>query len=166
MMYLQPTADEPLSHGDILDGCPVFGLESQDDLDAAPSCWRERVIVLTQACDLVNAKTTKILVALIHPAQSIVDQGLLKASVIRDQVRRGLVYGWYFLPTAQPPLLMPESIVDLHDLHTVARAVLEHLVQKGRRIGRLASPYREHLAQHFAVTYMRIGLPDPFETEP
>jgi hypothetical protein len=28
----------------------------------------------------------------------------------------------------------------------------------------LLSPYREHLAQHFAVTYMRIGLPAPFET--
>jgi hypothetical protein len=26
------------------------------------------------------------------------------------------------------------------------------------------TPYREHLAQHFAVTYSRIGLPEPYGT--
>jgi hypothetical protein len=31
---------------------------------------------------------------------------------------------------------------------------------------RIVTPDREHLAQHFAVTYMRIGLPDPYETHP
>jgi hypothetical protein len=29
---------------------------------------------------------------------------------------------------------------------------------------RLATPYREHLAQHFSVTYSRIGLPEPYGT--
>ena len=28
----------------------------------------------------------------------------------------------------------------------------------------LLSPYREHLAQHFAVTYMRVALPEPYPT--
>lgn len=169
MMYSQPISDEPLSHGDILDECPIFALEAEGpevNLHGTPSRWLARVVVLTQACDLVNSKTTKILVALVHPAKTIVDQGLLKATVIRDQVRRGLVYGWYFLPTAPPPLPIHESIVDLHDLHTVSRSVLEQLIRENCRVGRLASPYREHLAQHFAVTYMRIGLPEPFETEP
>lgn len=168
MMYVRPERDEPLAHGDILEGCPIFGLESRGgpvDLDAAPSRWRERVVVLTQACDLVQAKTTKILVALIQPAQHVVDQGILKASVIRDQVRRGQVYGWYFLPSAPPPISLVESIVDLHDLHTVSRDVLKQLIAEGKRACRLTSPYREHLAQHFAVTYMRIGLPEPYTTE-
>jgi hypothetical protein len=26
----------------------------------------------------------------------------------------------------------------------------------------LITPYREHLAQHFSVTYSRIGLPEPY----
>jgi hypothetical protein len=26
------------------------------------------------------------------------------------------------------------------------------------------TPYREHLAQHFSVTYSRIGLPEPYGT--
>ena len=169
MMYFQPTIDDPLSHGDIIDACPIVGLDEDDlfaDADVSPSMWRERVIVLTQACDLANVKTTKILVALIQPAQTIVNQGILKASVIRDQVRRSMVYGWYFLPTAPAPVSMTESIIDLHDLHTLSRPVLQQLIAEGKRICRLASPYREHLAQHFAVTYMRIGLPEPFESEP
>ena len=127
--------------------------------------WRERVIVLTQACDLAQTKTTKVLVALLHAAQLLVDRGVLKAPTIRDQLRRGVVYGWYFLPAAAAPIPLPESIIDLHDLHTVPRAVLERLIAEGKRVCRLLPPYREHLAQHFAVTYMRIGLPGPYETQ-
>jgi hypothetical protein len=168
MMYAAPAPEEPLSQGDILDACPIFGLETTAgcvDLDAAPARWRERIIVLTQACDLAHTKTTKVLVALVQPAQLLVERGILAARTIRDQVRRGLVYGWYFLPAAPVPIPLPESIIDLHDLHTVPRAVLERLIADGRRVCRLVSPYREHLGQHFAVTYMRIGLPAPYDTE-
>jgi hypothetical protein len=124
------------------------------------------VIVLTQACDLAQAKSAKVAIAPVVAAQQLVDQGILKASAIRDQVRRGLVYGWYFLPAASPPVPLPESIVALRELHTVARPIVEHLIVLGKRICRLATPYREHLAQPFAVTYMRIGLPEPYETQP
>jgi hypothetical protein len=168
MMYSLPAPDEPVSQGDILHGCPIFGLEvgtADVDLEAAPARWQERVIVLTQACDLAQSKATKVLVALLHPAQSLVDKGILKAPTVRDQIRRGLVYGWYFLPAAPTPLTLPESIIDLHDLHTVPLAVLKRLIADGKRVCRLLPPYREHLAQHFAVTYMRIGLPSPYETQ-
>ncbi len=170
-MYLLPSSDESLSQGDIFDACQIFGIDPNEtalniDEEIIPDCYRERVVVLTQACDLANSKTSKILVALIQPAQIIVDQGILKAAAIRDQVRRGLAYGWYFLPKAPPPIPLPESVIDLHDLHTISRPVLQQLIAEGNRVCRLASPYREHLAQHFAVTYMRIGLPEPFESEP
>src|ERR1700692_475675 len=106
MMYAMPAPEEPLAQGDILDACPIFGLEVPTtgvDLDAAPARWHERVIVLTQACDLAPTKTTKVLFALIQPAELLVDRGILKAAMIRDQLRRGLVYGWYFLPAAPAP---------------------------------------------------------------
>ena len=118
MMY-QSCADAPLSQGDILDGCPLFGLQPTGDriglidIDAEPARWEARVIVLTQACDLAQAKTTKVLVAWVHSAEYLVCQGVLKESVIRDQVRRGQVYGWYFLPAVSTPLSLPEAIVDL-----------------------------------------------------
>src|SRR5437773_11933826 len=122
MIYATLASDDPLSQADIFDACPIFGLEATAnnvDLDAAPARWQERVIVLTQACDLAQTKTTKVLVALVQPAQLLVERGVLKGPTIRDQVRRGLVYGWYFLPAAPTPIALPESIVDLHDLHTV-----------------------------------------------
>jgi hypothetical protein len=37
---------------------------------------------------------------------------------------------------------------------------------EGKGVCRLTTPYREHLAQHFGITYMRIGLPEPYETQP
>ena len=117
------------------------------------------------AKELGTPRKTKAVVALLHPAQLLVNRGILKATAVRDQVRRGLVYGWYYLPAAPAPILLPESIIDLRDLHTVPRAVLERLIADRKRVCRFLSPYREHLAQHFAVTYMRIGLPAPYQTE-
>jgi hypothetical protein len=169
MIYEAPAIDVPLSQGDIIEGCPLFRqLANAEvvDLDEMPARWLSRVIVLTQACDLAHAKTSKVLVAVVHDAAELVQKGVLKASVVRDQVRRGLVYGWYFLPTAPAPINVPESIVDLHDVHTVSRRVLEHLAAQGHRVARFVTPYREHLAQHFTVTYSRIGLPEPFESVP
>ena len=167
MMYEGCSVESPLSQGDVIESCPLFSLDDPNaaaDLTVSPVRWQSRIVVLTQACDLVQTKTMRVVVAPVHSAQKLVERGILKASTIRDHIRRGTVYGWYFLPTAPTPLDMPESIVDLRDLHTVSRAVLERLIADGKRVCRIVTPYREHLAQHFAVTYMRIGLPEPYET--
>jgi len=167
-MYESVAPKDPLTQGDIIDGCPIFGLDHDEplvSLEFPPTRWTARVIVLTQACDLAQAKTRRVLIALVHGAQDLVDRSILKVAVIRDQVRRGVVYGWYFLPAAPAPVILPESIVDLRDLHTVSRSVLELLIANGKRICRVNTPYREHLAQHFAVTYSRIGLPEPYSTQ-
>jgi hypothetical protein len=93
-----------------------------------------------------------------------VARGVLKASDVRGNVRAGRVHGWYFLPKSRS-LNVPESIVDLRTLHTVRLEVLEELCREGKRVAHLESLYREHLAQHFANTYCRIGLPMPYETD-
>lgn len=77
-----------------------------------------------------------------------------------------MVFGWYFLPAMENVARWQESLVDLRDVHSVPRVLLAELVRSGKRIARLPSPYREHLAQHFAVTYMRVALPEPYETQP
>ena len=69
------------------------------------------------------------------------------------------------IPAATAPVSLPESLVDLRDVHSVPRAVLQQLIRDGKRIASLVSPYREHLAQHFAVTYMRVALPEPYATQ-
>jgi len=152
----------------VLDNCPIFGLECTAplvELDAEPTRWRARVVVVTQACDLANITTTRAVVAIVHAAQVLVEQQILKASLIRERVRRHQVFGWYFLPEYSEAELA-ESIVDLRNLHTVPRLILETLISQGKRVCRLETPYREHMAQQFANTYARIGLPEPYETNP
>jgi hypothetical protein len=77
-------------------------------LERRATVSHERVVVLTQSCDLANDKTTNVQVAVAHEARRLVELGLLKEHTIRDQVRRHRVFGWYFLPTGQN---QPESIV-------------------------------------------------------
>ena len=67
--------------------------------------------------------------------------------------------------SAQNGQLLSESIVDLRQLHTLPREVLDTLRETGRRIARIQPLYREHLAKHFADTFSRIGLPQPYETD-
>jgi hypothetical protein len=100
----------------------------------------------------------------VHDAASLVQSGRVRERFIRDNVRAGRVYGWYFLPAHASCPGLPESLVDFRDLHTVPRALLEGLRDEGKLVCRLITPYREHLAQHFSVTYARIGLPEPYGT--
>ena len=57
------------------------------------------------------------------------------------------------------------SIVDLRQLFTVPLDVIRELAAAGRRKARIQPLFREHLARHFADTYSRIGLPEPYETQ-
>ena len=145
----------PLSQGDILDACPLVFWPDQirEVAEAAkPRSVSARVMILTQACDLANDKTVRAIVAVVHDAADLVQTGRVKEKFIRDNVRRGQVYGWYFLPAHASCPGFPESLVDLRDLHTVPRSLLEGLRDQGKFVCRLITPYREHLAQHFSVT--------------
>jgi|ERR1051325_7928956 hypothetical protein len=169
-MFARSAAGDPLTQGDVIEDCPLVGLSLAslpvDLSEPATKWWTSRVIVLTQACDLAQAKVDSVLVARVHDAQTLVETGVLKGAVIRDHMRRHLVFGWYFLPATTAPVPLPESLIDLRDVHSVPRVVLEQLIQGGKRVASLVSPYREHLAQHFAVTYMRVALPEPYATQP
>ncbi len=167
MIYSFPGADASLDQGDLVDNCLILSIK-EFDLDGGTlpgiNVANNRVLVLTQACDLANRKLTNVTVAVVHDAQLIVDQGLLKTADIRGPIRAGRVYGWYFLPS-DLELGLDEMIVDLRQLHTVRLDLLTTLAQVGGRRARLLSPYREHLAKHFADTFSRIALPEPYETQ-
>lgn len=167
MIYEVPPDNTALSQGDIFEPCSLVNWITERDstgtLRVEPASSQERVVVLTQACDLANPKTSRVQIAVVHATDKLVVSGILKAQTIRDQVRRHRVFGWYFLPAGNGN---PESIVDLHDIHTVPRELLEEHVRLGHRTSAIATPFREHLAQHFATTYSRIALPEPYETLP
>jgi hypothetical protein len=167
MIFTLPAIEAPVDQGDVIDGCPILRIANfipDDPIRSGATCVGARVVVLTQTCDLIQGKTTQIVVAILFPAQELVEKGLIKAADVRGSIRMGRVFGWYFLPKSTS-LGLPESILDFRSLHTVPLAVLEELVQQGRRVAHLESPYREHLAKHFSDTYSRIGLPMPYETD-
>lgn len=166
-MYSIPPLDSQITQGDLVDQCPLLSLTGQST--SSIKTWdvtqtNQRIVVLSQACDLANSKTTKVQVAVVHEAQWLVQSGVLKATTIREQVRSHRVFGLYFLPEFEG--ISRESIVDLRDIHTISRALLDQLVVNGQRFARINTPFREHLAQHFAVTFSRIALPEPYETQP
>jgi hypothetical protein len=166
MIYEELANHEPLSQGDLIDDCPLLFWDvspSEVEAQPTPATLSVRVVVLTQACDLAQSKATRVLVAVVHRALDLVNRGILKGTAIRDQIRSHRVYGWYFLPAGT---FIDESLVDLRDLHTIPRVLLEQRIRQVTRLGRISTPYREHLAQHFSTTYSRIGLPQPYETEP
>ena len=156
-------SNAPLGQGDILDDCPLLFWERStgDAVSHESTKTVVRAIVLTQACDLAQSKATRVLVAVVHRAQDLAQRGALKGNAIRDQIRAHRVYGWYFMPAS---IGFDESVVDLRDLHTFPRSLLEQLIADGKLALRVVTPYREHLAQHFANTYSRIDLPSPYET--
>jgi hypothetical protein len=163
VIYVEVEPGAPLSQGDILDDCPILFWEQSAHSGELEAMTRSvRVVVLTQACDLAQTKANRVLVATIHEAKELVERMVLKESVIRDHVRTHRVCGWYFLPRG---ITLPESIVDLRDLHTIPRSILERLIREGKRVTRISTPYREHLSQHFSTTYSRIGLPEPYGSE-
>jgi hypothetical protein len=167
MIYHLPPPNAPIDQGDIVDRCPTL-YDSGYDPDVPGSLKvdyaLQRVIVLSQTCDLANLKTSRVVTAVVFDAQALVDDNSLKPADVKGPIRAGRVYGWYFLPR-NTELNLPEMIVDLRRLHTVRRELLDTLCLRGFRRARVQPLYREHLAKHFADTYSRIGLPEPYPTD-
>lgn len=71
-----------MREGDIIESCPLIYWTADTDqdgsLDVRSASPNERVIVLTQACDLSNAKATKVQVAIVHATARLVNEGILK----------------------------------------------------------------------------------------
>lgn len=167
MIYVQPGRDEAVDQADIIDGCPILTLESFDVDGSHPAqvdVVSGRVLVLTQTCDLANSKISTATVTVVHDARFLVESVVVKPVDVRGPIRAGRVFGWYFLPESRS-LGLSEMLVDLRQLHTVRLDLLTTLCQRGHRRARLLPPYREHLAKHFADTFSRIGLPEPYETQ-
>ncbi len=167
MIFRRPLPGDDVDQGDLIDGCPLAWISEFDAQSPGTSEVDRgfgRVVVLTQTCDFAQQKTTQVVVALVHDAQTLVASGQVKAAEVRGPIRSARVFGWYFLPKS-PELGFGEMIVDLRQLHTVRLDVLTALCLAGRRLARIEPLYREHLSKHFADSYSRIGLPESYESE-
>ena len=77
-MYQTPAPEEILSQGDLIDDCPLITIRSwppDPGRDVRSEAWTIRVVVLTQACDLAQGKTTRVVVAPVHEASGTGREG-------------------------------------------------------------------------------------------
>jgi len=117
------------------------------------------LIILTQSCDLENAKVAFVAAA---PIFTIADYETANPKLKSqwEAVRRGRWEGLHMLAALRDPLLKHEAlVVDFRQIHSLP---FEYLSAHAERLGsrmRLRSPYLEHFSQSFARFFMRVGLP-------
>ena len=124
---------------------------------------RMNAMVLTQTCDLLQGKQGNAIVAPYHSWQEIVEQDQLTNGDRRRKeqamIRKGARPHYSLLPEHDEGLI-PYSVVDFRQLHTVAINYLRQVaVAAGERI-RVQSPYREGISHHFAQYFSRVAVPD------
>lgn len=166
MIYSRPPHSERIDQGDLIDNVPLVEIHeyrADDSAKSAIACRPCLVLVLTQTCDLAQGKASRIVVARVFDAEALIQSGHVRAADVKGPIRSTRVWGWYFLPV-YPDVGLGEMIVDLRQIHSVPAEIVEAVCRDGHRKARLLTPYREHLSQHFAHTYSRIGLPVPYET--
>src|SRR5271163_4331481 len=101
MIYSQPAPGDSLDQGDLIDECPLFAAAKfvvNDPDSTQVKITHQRVLIVTQTCDLANEKTTVVTVAAVFCAAQMVQDGTLKAADIKGPLRSGRVWGLYFLP--------------------------------------------------------------------
>jgi hypothetical protein len=177
--------NESLTQGDLILDCPLIGWKTEElhpvgsieeeALEQAVFPFKEDVIVMTQACDLEQAKVSNVVLCPCIPLSQFRsiwkadrDQKGLKSnndswkSFCRE-VTNGFRWNLAIINSWETGSLPTEHrVVDFHEVYTVPRVFLESFIkQRGNLRLRLLPPYREHLSQAFARFFMRVGLPTP-----
>lgn len=157
--------------GDLLGDFPVVRIGEVDLSGPSPTVSSQieiiDTIIVTQTCDLDNAKVSNILLARViawpdfAAAQFAAGNTAVKSSAFRRNLIRGDIPPLTLLHARESQPTLDWSVVDFRELYVVERDRIDSFVSEPghRRRPRLVSPYKEHFAQAFARFYMRVGLP-------
>jgi hypothetical protein len=173
-----------LTQGDIILECPLLTWQLGDAAEGESKASGERlfraargikadVIVMTQACDLEQGKVSDVVLCPCRPLSRYMpvweeaerarkQNPTTKAwAAFCEDIKHGYVWNLFMMDSLQEGAVATEHrIVDFHSVHTVPRAFLDTLIaERGAERLRLLPPYREHLSQSFARSFMRVGLP-------
>ncbi|HVC96686.1 MAG TPA: hypothetical protein VND64_23615 [Pirellulales bacterium] len=155
-----------LLQGDLLRACQVplvaadFG-EREADGEIEVTVEVRDLIVITQSCDLANAKTPLVALCPISRLERFEHTSPdFKRKGVWELVRKGRVEGLHLLASPVTPQINREaSVVDFRQIFSLPTAYLcRHAELLGDR-WRLQSPFVEHFSQAFARFFMRVGLP-------
>ena len=165
---LRAILDPPAPNLPVLPGAPVSADAVPPAAEAAPQpppaaenfLEYERVVVLSQSCDLLDQQIRRVMVAPVFTIEEVLlpySKG--KRDAHKDALLKGRKTAYHLLNRCTVEGLEgPHLVVDFGDAFSVPVSYAQELASAVPRL-RLLPPYREHLAQQFGRFYMRIGLP-------
>ncbi len=155
-----------LAQGDLLPDCllPVFVAptltQSANDFQEI-DVLTQRLIVVTQSCDLDNRKIRFVALCPIHTLDEYAGQRRHNQMTKNwESVRRGQVQALHMIASPEYPEINTQSMVV--DFGHIVSLPIDYLENHAALIGnrwRLGSPFLEHYSQAFARFFMRVGLP-------
>jgi hypothetical protein len=156
------THGKELAQGDYLPRClvPFFRPGYGTSLEAQEVAVKEYdCIILTQSCDLENAKAPLVALCPIYPISKY-EEVNPKLRRQWESVRQGRVEGLHLIISTDDPGNNRACLVaNFREIYSLPIEYLqEHATSLGGR-WRLQSPFLEHFSQAFARFFMRVGLP-------
>jgi hypothetical protein len=153
-----------LAQGDLLPSCliptfdPQFGEADEEEIVPCKQC---NLIVVTQSCDLANAKATFVAGCPVFSLEQFeAKSARFKEKGAWEQVRKGRREGLHMLAGPDEPTNNRQAvIVDFREIHSLPFNYLSNHAERLRSRWRLQSPFLEHFSQAFARFFMRVGLP-------
>ncbi|KAB2395990.1 hypothetical protein [Bacillus cereus] len=177
--YEEVAGTSNVTQGDILKNFPVPVIIDKDEYPFfKPQGAKYDVIVMTQACDLENNKVDYVTLCPVEPLENVIKaiagqensdlnySGLSSKQKkiperIVDRLKKGEYLNFYLLNQHKGTANEGYRVVILKQMFQVPVAAMKKLISSHEepiRV-RLLPPYREHLAQAYANTFSRIGLP-------
>jgi hypothetical protein len=193
--YEEVQPDTPITQGDFIDPCPVlafdeipqFTLPIKTDaviarLQGRYGIERNRVVVMTQACDLAQGKARNVILCPVYhlddykteweKAQKTAGRPVRPTewpSKIAE-IKKGRILNLCLLAGSDSKkpggVSIPCQVVDFLEVFSMPLEIVKTWVlsQNTNRL-RLLPPYREHLSQAFARYFMRVALPVDIDIE-
>ena len=152
-----------LLQGDILSrsAVPIIGNQfGQGGVEEQIDVEERDLIIITQSCDLENAKNVFAALCPVHSLgnfEKINPQFATKGNW--EHVRKGRMEGLHMLASPEKP--QDNRLALVVDFRQIFSLPLDYLERHAESIGdrwRLQSPYLEHFSQAFARFFMRVGL--------
>lgn len=119
------------------------------------------VIVMTQSCDLVGKKATRVMLCPTWRMKAFLESfPAEQRKDKRNKLGSDSLLSYHVLnPCTLKGLECEHLVVDFANAFSVDREYADELAGKNSPRVRLQPPYREYVAQGFARFFMRVGLP-------
>ena len=147
-----------------MSGCsvPVFDPDfGRTDGVQDVSVAKADLIVVTQTCDLMHAKTSHVALCRIDSVSDFGEENPAFRKTGRlEEIRKRRVEGLHLLASPTNPENNREALIV--DFRQIFSLPFDYLTTRAEELGerwRLDSPFLEHYSQAFARFFMRVGLP-------